>query len=115
MSSASISTADAELSVQMQSASQIDKTLQLSPLNVISDADQLSGVLKFSSTPIDPGTMLAVNKQTGQVTAAVTTAPDSTSNDSFLQRYMIPIAVGGGFVVIVGSLLGYKAYKRAYP
>jgi hypothetical protein len=111
----SISTADAELSVQMQSASQIDKTLQLSPLNVISDADQLSGILRFSSTPIDPGTMLAVSKRTGQVTAAVTTAPDSTSNDSFLQRYMIPIAVGGGFVVIVGSLLGYKAYKRAHP
>lgn len=111
----SISQADAELSVQMQSASQIDKTLQLSPLSVISDADQTSGVLTFSRTAIDPGTILAVSKRTGQVTATVTTAPDSTSNDSFLQRYMIPIAVGGGFVLTVGSILGYKAYMRAHP
>jgi hypothetical protein len=105
--------AAAQLAVQAQitSGSQIDNTLQLSPLNVISEADQTTGILTFNKTPVKAGTVLT---NAGQTTAT-TVAPSSTNEETFLQRFLIPISVAGGVVVAIGGILAWKAYSRSHP
>lgn len=100
---------------ELKSGSSIDNELKkLTPLDVIADADQTSGILTFAKTPIAPGTVLTVNKETGQVAPqSADSAPVTTSSDSFLQRFLIPISVAGGVAVIILGLLGYKMYTRS--
>ena len=94
----------------------IDSILTLQPLNVISTADQISGVLTFSKTPAPPGQLPNNNNniKNGPVGGTVTTQTPVTTNDqTFLQRFLIPISVAGGVALVIVGLIGFKMYKRS--
>ena len=101
---------------QIQSSSQIDNTLQLSPLSVIADADQTSGVLSFSKTPVQAGTVVKVSSQTNEVQASAAVAPTTTSSQqTFLQRFMIPISVASGVALLIAGIVFWKVYTKGGP
>lgn len=105
--------AGAVMDTKFTSSTAIDKILMLTPLNVISGVNQVTGRIKFAKNAIQPGSVL-VAKDGSQLGAAQATEASSTSNDeSFAKRFMIPIIVLSVIIVSILSLLGYKMYKRS--
>ena len=98
---------------QFASPAQLDLTLQLSPLEVIQGVDASAGKLSFSSKPILPGSVLTARGSTG-LTPAASPAPSTTSIDSFISRFFIPIVVLGSITLLILALIGYKVYRRQY-
>jgi hypothetical protein len=114
-----ITAANAQIDTQLLSAAQIDQTLQLSPLSVISGADQSSGILTFLKAAVTPGTVLKASSDTSSGSGAIgpkssSSSPETPSSDeSFLKRFLIPISVGSGVLLIIAGLIGWRFYKRS--
>ena len=88
------------------SAADIDQILNLSPLNVIEGVDQTAGALSFSGTPKVAGTM-----QTDATAPATPTT--SSSEESFIQRFFIPILAISIVAGLLLVLIGYRFWARS--
>jgi hypothetical protein len=97
--------------VSFTSSSQLDRTLNLSPMQIIKGVDATGGQLTFSSAAVKPGSVLA---SSGGSSATLASQTSTTSTDSFFSRFLIPIVVVGSIALIILALLGYKLYHRQY-
>jgi hypothetical protein len=86
-----------------------DSILNMSPLDVIDGVDQTQGLIRFAATAPPAGKVHVMN---GAV-LETTPAPSTTSEESPIQRFFIPICVLGGVILVVSILLGWRMYKRS--
>jgi hypothetical protein len=93
--------------VSLKSASDIDRILNLTPLQVIPGVDQTRGIIVFSKSRA--ATSSGVNPRVSAAESSTTTISDLPS---FWQRFMIPILVVSAFTLIIIGLIAWKAYSR---
>jgi hypothetical protein len=107
--------AETILNQAFESSGSIDSILKFPPLQVIEGVDRTKGGLIFSNSAVTPGAVLAVSSSGTKISQASETTPVTTSSDeSFLDRFLIPIIVGSVLGAIIVGLVGYKVYKRTY-
>ena len=85
----------------------MDLILNLSPLQVIAGIDQSQGRIIFSNNPPSAGTITGAAASPAATEAAV-----KSDDESFMQRFKIPIIVVSVFTLIILGILGWKAYSR---